>query len=166
MRFLEWGPAACGVPWKFRYKTTRSQGNPVVQARRKRVELNARIAMQKRWRIGLWIAGGTVLAMGAALTAISLEISRSARGLVEGWLTQEFKSKVELSSIRVAIPFPWVQVDGENLALQFQARQDLPPLIFIQRFTLRASIWGLVAASKRISLVRLEGLRISVPPHE
>jgi len=86
--------------------------------------------------------------------------------MVEDSLANEFNSKVELSSFRVAIPFPLVQGEGENLALHFQGRQDLPPLILVKRFTLRASIWGLLHNSRRISFVHLEGLQINIPPRE
>jgi hypothetical protein len=119
-----------------------------------------------RWKIGLWIAGGTLLSIVAALIALFVEISRSARGWVEDSLTREFNSKVELSSFRVAIPFPLVQGEGENLALHFHGRQDLPPLILLKRFTLRTSIWGLLRNSPRVSFVHLEGLQINVPPRE
>jgi hypothetical protein len=122
--------------------------------------------VSSRWKIGFWIAGGTLSATVAALIALSVVISRSARGWVEDSLAREFKSKVELSSFRVAIPFPFVHVEGENLALHFQARQDLPPLIFVKRFTLRASMWSLLGNPRRISFVNLEGLQISVPPRE
>src|SRR5579863_7112199 len=122
-------------------------------------------AVSSRRKIGRWIAGGTVLAI-VALIAVSVKISRGMRGLVEDSLANEFNSKDELSSFRVAIPFPLVQGEGENLALQFQGRRDLPPLILVKRFTLRASIWGLLHNSRRISFVRLEGLQINVPPRE
>jgi AsmA-like C-terminal region len=122
--------------------------------------------VSSRWKIGLWIAGGTVLAMVAALIAVSVEISRGARGWVEDSLTREFNSNVELSSFRVAIPFPLVQGEGENLALHFQGRQDQPPLILVKRFTLRTSIWGLLRNTRRISFVQLEGLQINIPPRE
>jgi hypothetical protein len=122
--------------------------------------------LSSRWRIGFWIAASTVLTIVSSLIAVSLEISRGARGWVEDSLTHVFKSKVELSSFRVAIPFPLMQAEGENLALHFQGRQDIPPLIFVKRFTLRASIWGLLHNSRRISFVNLEGLQINVPPRE
>jgi hypothetical protein len=122
--------------------------------------------VQLRWKIVLWIAAGTLLALVTGIMVISLVISRHVRGWVEDALTHEFKSKVELSGFHIAIPFPLVQAEGENLALHFQARQDLPPLIFVKRFTLRASVWGLLANPRRISFVNLEGLKISVPPHQ
>jgi hypothetical protein len=122
--------------------------------------------VSSRWKIGLWIAGGMVLAIVAALIAVSVEISRSARGRVEDSLTHEFNGKVELSSFRIAIRFPLVQGEGENLAVHFQGRQDLPPMIAVKRFTLRATIWGLLRKSGRVSYVHLEGLQINVPPRE
>ena len=122
--------------------------------------------MSPRWKIGLWIAGGTILSIAGMLIVVSVEISRSARGWVEDSLTHEFNSKVELSSFRVAVPFPLLRVEGENLTLHFQGRQDLPPLIFVKQFTLGASIWGLLHNSPRISYVHVEGLQINVPPRE
>ncbi|HEX3375722.1 MAG TPA: hypothetical protein VHS29_02605 [Candidatus Acidoferrales bacterium] len=122
--------------------------------------------MPSRWKIGLWIAGGTILAIVGMLIVASVEISRSARGWVEDSLAREFKSKVELSSFRIAVHFPLVQGEGENLSLHFQGRQDLPPLIFIKQFTLRASIWGMLHNSRRISYVHVEGLQINVPPRD
>ncbi len=122
--------------------------------------------MSSRWKIGLWIAGGGSLAIVVALIGVSVVISRSARGWVEDSLTREFKSKVELSGFRVAVPFPLVEGEGENLTLHYQGRQDLPPLIVVKRFTLRASLWGLLHKSRRISYVRVEGLQINVPPRE
>ncbi|HTC64440.1 MAG TPA: AsmA-like C-terminal region-containing protein [Candidatus Saccharimonadales bacterium] len=126
--------------------------------------IETRVTVSSRWKLGLWIAGGTILAIVGMLIIVCVVILRSARGWVEGSLTHEFNSKVELSSFRVAVPFPLVQGEGENLALHFQGRQDLPPLIFVKRFTLRASIWGLLHNSRRISFVHVEGLQINVPP--
>jgi len=122
--------------------------------------------VSSRWKIGLWIVGGTFLSIVAALIALSVEISRRARGWAEDSLAHDFNSKVELSSFRVAILFPLVQGEGENLALHFHGRQDLPSLILVKRFTLRTSIWGLLRNSRRISFVHLEGLQINVPPRE
>ena len=118
--------------------------------------------MSSRWKIALWIAGGAALAIVAALVIVSVMISRRARVWVQDSLTHEFNSKVELSSFSIAVPFPLVQGEGENLALHFQGREDLPPLIVVKRFTMRTSIWGLIRASHHISYVQLEGLEINV----
>ena len=106
------------------------------------------------------------MAIMGLLIVASVVVSRNARGWVADSLAHEFKSKVELSSFRVNVPFPLIQAEGENLALHFQGRQDLPPLIFVKHFTLRTSIWGLFRNSRRISHVQVEGLQINVPPRE
>jgi hypothetical protein len=62
-----------------------------------------------RWKIGLWIAGGTILAIVGVVIVASVEISRSVHGWVEDSLSHEFKSKVELSSFRIAVQFPLVR---------------------------------------------------------
>lgn len=122
--------------------------------------------MSSGWKIGLWIAGGTFLAIAAALLAVSVEISRRSRDWMQDWLTHEYNSQVELSSFTVAIPFPLVQAKAENVTLHFQGRQDLPPLIAIKRMRMRTSIWSLLRATRRISFVQLEGLQINIPPRQ
>ena len=122
--------------------------------------------MSSRWKIGLWIVGGTMLAIVAALIVVSVVISRRARVWAEDWMTHEYNGNVELSAFRVAIPFPLVQCEGENLVLHFLGRKDLPPLIAVRRFTMRTSLWGLLRSSRRIQYLKLEGLQINVPPRE
>jgi hypothetical protein len=112
------------------------------------------------------MVGGAMLAIAAALIVVSVVISRRARVWAEDWMTREYNSNVELSAFRVAISFPLVQCEGENLALHFQGRQDLPPLIAVRRFTMRTSLWGLLRSSRRIQYLKLDGLQINVPPRE
>ena len=122
--------------------------------------------MSSRWKTVLWIVGGAMVAIVAALIVESVVISRRARVWAEDWMTHEYNSNVELSAFRVAIPFPLVQCEGDNLVLHFQGRQDLPPLIAVKRFTMRTSLWGLLRRSRRIQYLQLEGLQINVPPRE
>ena len=122
--------------------------------------------MSSRWKIVLWVVGCTALTMLAVLIVASVMISLRARVWVEDWLTHEYNANVGLSAFRVSIPFPLVQFVGENLALQYHGRQDLPPLIAVKRFTMRTPLWGLLRSSRRIQYLKLEGLQISVPPRE
>lgn len=85
---------------------------------------------------------------------------------MQEWLSHEYNSQVELSSFTVAIPFPLVETQAENVTLHFQGRQDLPPLIAIKLVTMRTSIWGLLRNTRRISFVQLEGLQINIPPRQ
>jgi uncharacterized protein involved in outer membrane biogenesis len=60
--------------------------------------------------------------------------------------------------------FPSVTIVGEDVVLRRRGQTDLPPLISMSRFSAQASLWGLFRKPTRISSVRLEGLRIEVPP--
>jgi hypothetical protein len=122
--------------------------------------------MSGRLKIGLWIAGAVVLTVLIATTIASIEISHHARDWVDDWLTQVYKSDVDLSAFRVSIPFPLVQVEGENLALHFQGRQDLPPLMSVRRFTVRTSLWRFLGNPRYVQFVHVEGLQINVPPRD
>jgi AsmA-like C-terminal region len=122
--------------------------------------------MSSRWKAGLWIVGGMAVVIVAALIVVSVEISRGSRDWMQEWMSHEYGSKAELSGFSVAIPFPLVQIEADNVTLHFQGRQDLPPLIEIKRLTMRTSIMGLIRDTRRISFVHLEGLQINVPPRE
>jgi hypothetical protein len=122
--------------------------------------------VSSRWKLGLWITGGTLLTFVAALIALSVLISRRSRDWMQEWLSREYNSQVEVSSFSVAIPFPQVQTEAGDVTLYFQGRRDLPPLIAIKRLTMRTSIIGLLRNTRHISFVHLEGLRINVPPRE
>lgn len=60
--------------------------------------------------------------------------------------------------------FPSVTIVGEEVVLRRHGQTDVPPLITISKFSARASLWGLFRKPTRISMVRLEGLKIEVPP--
>jgi hypothetical protein len=122
--------------------------------------------MSSRWKTGLRIVGGMSVAIIAALIVLSVVISRRSRDWLQEWLSYEYGSQVEISNFSVAIPFPLVQTQVDDVTLHFQGRQDLPPLIAIKRITMRASILGLIRNTRRISFVHLEGLQITVPPRE
>jgi hypothetical protein len=119
-----------------------------------------------RWKLVLWIAGSGIVAFGLVIVVGSLEISRHARDWIRDWLAEQYKSDVELSQFDVAIPFPSVQATGEGLVLHFNGNADLPPLIAVNRFTVRTSFWGLLRNRSYIQFVRLEGLQINIPPRD
>lgn len=78
-------------------------------------------------------------------------------------LTHRFETKVELAALEVT-PYPWLSVTGENLAIYYHGRTDLPPLIHVDkfRFSLKwTAIWKL---PRHISSVEVESMTIRVPP--
>jgi hypothetical protein len=78
-------------------------------------------------------------------------------------LTRRFETRVELAGLQVT-PYPSLSVTGENLAIYYQGRRDLPPLIHVDtfRFSLKwTAIWKL---PRHISSVEVESMTITVPP--
>ncbi|MGO9639931.1 MAG: AsmA-like C-terminal region-containing protein [Candidatus Acidiferrales bacterium] len=118
--------------------------------------------LSKRWRIALGILGGGVLAFGLVF-AIGLEwASRHVRGIVMESLQDQFHGQVKLDSIEIKT-FPFVQVSGTGVALHFEGREDLPPLIAVKSFTAQAGWLGLLRLPRHISRLTLEGLQITIP---
>jgi AsmA-like C-terminal region len=122
--------------------------------------------MSSRWKAGLWVVGGMGVAIAAALIILSVVISRRSRDWLQEWMSHEYGSQVEISNFSVAVPFPLVQTEADNVTLHFHGRRDLPPLIAIQRIIMRTSILGLIRNTRRISFVHLDGLQITIPPRE
>ena len=121
--------------------------------------------MFSRWKLVLWIGGTLFAALGAAVTIASVEVSRHARDWVDDWLTERYQSDVDLSTFRISV-YPHISAVGENLALHFEDRKNLPPLIAVKRFSLQASLFGLLRNPRHIQIVRLEGLELNIPPRE
>jgi hypothetical protein len=118
--------------------------------------------LSKRWRIFLGIVGGALLAF-CLVFVIGLEwASRHVRQIVMKSLQEQFNGQVKLDSIEIKT-FPFVEVSGTGVTLQFEGREDLPPLIAVKSFTARASWLGLMRLPRHISQVTLDGLAITIP---
>ena len=122
--------------------------------------------MSRRWKIILWIGISAGLTFAAIVVIGAITISRHARDWVDVWLTEQYKSQVDLESFHVSIVYPFVQAEGAGLVLHFHGRQDLPPLIAVNHFTLRASFWGFLGNPRSIKYVHLDGLQLNIPPRE
>ncbi len=116
-------------------------------------------------RVRGWIVAGTavvLLGIGAfALAAPAL--SRVVEARIRSGLSTEFAGQADVRKLQVTL-FPRVRVTGEDLALRRNGATDLPPLIAIKKFSADANIAGLLRRPPHVSLVRIEGLRITVPP--
>jgi hypothetical protein len=78
-------------------------------------------------------------------------------------LTERFNSRVELESIRVTA-FPEVSVTGENLAIHYHNRTDVPPMIRIQQFTFHLGLLGLLEVPRHIHGLHVDNMVITIPP--
>jgi hypothetical protein len=114
-------------------------------------------------RVRGWIiAGSAVVLVGiGALWLASPALSRVVEARVRSGLTAQFGGQVDVRSLHVTL-FPRTRVEGEDLVLH--GLTNLPPLISIKKFSADATITGLLRRPPHASLVRIEGLRIAVPP--
>jgi len=94
---------------------------------------------------------------------VSPMLSRKMHERVVKALQDRFDSELTMKSLTVRV-FPSVTIVGEELVLRRNGRPDVPPLITISKFSAHASLWGLFRKPTRISIVRLDGLKIEVPP--
>ncbi|HTZ49700.1 MAG TPA: AsmA-like C-terminal region-containing protein [Verrucomicrobiae bacterium] len=80
-------------------------------------------------------------------------------------LADRFHSDVELKTLTIQ-GFATPTVTGEGLTLRYHRRQDVPPLIQVEKFSFRLGILGLLHPVKRLSSVRVQNMLISIPPKE
>jgi hypothetical protein len=128
----------------------------------------------RRWR---WIAGTffvlVVVFFVAAAICIRVVISRAQpilRARVIETLSTRFKSRVELSDLRVRID-NGVRVDGVGLKI-FGATDPNPseagvqPLLAIDAFHFQAGLRGLFHAPMKVDTIYVSGLTMNIPPKE
>jgi hypothetical protein len=117
----------------------------------------------RKW---LFIIGAIFLALlvvSAFLYRRSRDLDDWARDWVVRALSERFASRVELESIHVSA-FPEMAVTGENLAIHYHNRNDVPPLIHIQRFTFHLGFMGILRLPRHIRGVHIDNMTITVPP--
>src|SRR5580698_5074110 len=120
------------------------------------------MALSRRVRISLWIAGGVLAGLGATVAIIIARFEPVARNYVISALSRRYKSDVELGSLRISL-FPVVRATGDNLTLRLAGHRDAQPMIAIRRFTIEARFIGFFSYPKRIRKVTLEGLQLHIP---
>ncbi len=117
--------------------------------------------MRRRWLTAIGIALGVLAIIG--WMAVGPLLSPHFERHVRETLATYFGGQAELRGIQVSI-FPSPRVTGEGFALRHRGRTDVPPLVQIERFAASASWSGLLRRPRRVEVVRLEGLRIHIPP--
>jgi hypothetical protein len=80
-------------------------------------------------------------------------------------LSQQFEGSVELGAVHVT-GFPRLGVTGEDLAIHFDGRTDIPPLIHVDKFTFRLGMLAVLRFPRHVSSVRIENMTITIPPRE
>jgi hypothetical protein len=81
---------------------------------------------------------------------------------VEQLLADRFHAKVTIARLGVSfLPLPGITV--EDVKLEKPNRAGTPPFIEMKRFVARTDIVTLFGAQRDVTLVRIEGLRITIP---
>ena len=119
-----------------------------------------RLSRLQKWLAGL---GLLIVTVAAALFYISSRLGPGLRERVIALVRERYQSDVELKSLELSL-FPRVLAKGEGLVLRHHGRTDVPPLVSIGKFSFEAALGDLISGPMRVQKLRLEGLRIHVPP--
>ncbi|HXE06423.1 MAG TPA: hypothetical protein VN612_00920 [Acidobacteriaceae bacterium] len=139
----------------------------------------------------IWIAIACVVAFLVVLAWVAHNAEPILRQRVIANLEQRFQSHVELDELHISV-FKGLQVSGAGLRIDqprgeelaavvaesdksapaqetgdtFNARINAAPLISVRSFSFRAGIRQLMEPAMRIDSVRVDGLRLRIPPKE
>ncbi len=122
--------------------------------------------LTRRQRIWIAVAAFGAVVTGLLVIVVLLSIpirSETLKARVIALLTDELESEVTIESLEGRV-FPRVSVSGRGVAIRQNGRTDVPPLLTIERFEIRGSLRALMSRPRRVSEVRLQGLRVHVPP--
>jgi hypothetical protein len=112
-----------------------------------------------------FVVASVVLLIAAVTPFAANRLSRAVEQKAIEALKNKFGSNLDFKSIHVSL-FPNATISGEGIILRRPDSGDLPPFLAIDRFTGEASLLSLLRPIPHIRIVRLEGLRIHVPPRK
>jgi hypothetical protein len=121
-----------------------------------------------RKRLLIAVAVVAVLLTGfyvICLKIIAPRLSESARQRTEQYLSERFKSTVQIADFHLTL-LPRIRVVVDGISLRHNGRTDIPPLIEIRKATFGANWAGLLGRKVDINLIRLDGLQIHLPPRQ
>jgi hypothetical protein len=114
-------------------------------------------------RRSLIVVGVVVALFCVAATVLTFsERGRMKQYLVTA-LSERFHSDVQIRDISVYV-YPRVYVVAHGISLRLHGRTDVPPLFTIETLTVSADLPALLAKTKHVARVHLDGMNITVPP--
>ena len=135
-------------------------------------------ARKKKWLIGLAGVSGILIA-GLLITAHRMagRVEPYIREQAIQYLRQRFDSEVEIGALRITIPKfsplrllardlhgATAHVEGEHVVLRHKGRRDIPPMFVMKEFAFEVDVDILFESLKRVPLVRVKGMEITIPP--
>jgi hypothetical protein len=121
--------------------------------------------LRKRWLLITCVFILLFLLASGFLYFRARHSEETIRQLISHTLAERLRGDVELGAIRVKL-FPLIAVTGEDLTIRYRSRADMPPLIHVEHFFFSVGIFGLLRPVKRISLVQVDRMTVTIPPRE
>jgi hypothetical protein len=120
--------------------------------------------LRYRWlRNALLLAVPVVLAVGlVAAWRMAFNPARLKDRIV-ALLSDQLESEVTIESLEGSF-FPRVRLSGGGLVVRHRGRTDVPPLLTVKHFEIRADIREVMRLPRHVSEVRLQGLDVHIPP--
>jgi len=113
----------------------------------------------------LAISSVVLVALVSAVLMAGPLLSSLLHKRIETFLESKFQSAIEIDNFRFSIaPVPSVTIVG--LTLRHHNRTDVPPLIQIQSLSMAPHLTTVFRPVLRFGNVRLEGLKITLPPRD
>lgn len=132
----------------------------------------------KKWLIGIAVV--FCLALGGMyfyLRSLQAQWEPMARKQLIEYLEKRFDSSVEIGKLDFKVPFesPWkliqsgldgrvIEAYGHDFKLHYKRRTDIEPMIVFKSIVVVANLATLYSGPRIVKLVKLEGLRITMPP--
>jgi len=105
--------------------------------------------------VGLLLALLIVAALGSRSPVLRQKLVQT--------LQDKLDADVELQDIH-AMAFPSLTITGEGLRVRLKGQRESAPLFEVRHFEVTAGLMGMFHRPRRFHFVRLEGLRITIPP--
>ena len=118
---------------------------------------------RKRWVISVVVATGTLTLIALVAAARIPFSSDTLRNRLIDSLEERLDADVELAALTLRF-HPGLHAIGTGLTVRHKGRRDVPPLIRVETFTVDADLVGLW--HRQVAHVKLDGLRIQVPPDD
>lgn len=111
-----------------------------------------------------WVFAGIVVTLIIAAILVARHFEPGVKARVEKILAERFDSDVQIGKLSVRL-FPRASVTVHDVKLRFHHRTDVPPLISIGEISAASDLASLLLGARHdVSLVKLVGLRITIPP--
>jgi hypothetical protein len=133
---------------------------------------------KKKWLVGIAATAAIVLlVLFIAGRAMAKRFDPYIREQAVNYLEEHFDSEVELGELHVSMPNlsplkvifnrgkgAMARVEAANVLLRHKGRRDIAPMFVMKRFRFDVDLSTVFDSPRRVQLVTIEGMEISIPP--